>query len=251
MTFHDYRTALVTGASTGIGAAVTAMLTTRGLTVYGVARDAERLEVLASQTGMIPVALDVTDTRALADRVGGLPIDVLVNNAGVTASGTILDTTAVDVDAMVDVNLRSVLHLCRLLVPGMVARDRGHVVTIGSISGLYPFPGHPAYHATKAAVHQLSRQLRVDVMGKRVRVSEICPGRVQTEILARTLGGGAEAFEQAREAYYTHVEPLTTADVAATVEFAVDAPRHVNISLVEVLPTFQVPGGIEFAERTD
>src|SRR6185312_8375841 len=193
MSFSDYQTALVTGANTGMGAAVTEMLTKRGLTVYGVARNAGRLDEVAAETGMIPLAVD---------------------NAGVSATGNILDASPESVDAMVDVNLRAVLHLCRLLMPGMVERDLGHIVNISSIAGLYNFYGHTAYHATKAAVHQLSRQLRNDTIGKRVRVTEICPGRVETEIFGRNLGGTPEAMQTAWDTYYEGFESITTKDIA-------------------------------------
>ncbi|MEV2221245.1 SDR family oxidoreductase [Nocardia vinacea] len=251
MPFDDYRTALVTGANTGMGAAITETLTKRGLTVYGVARDAARLDEVAARTGMIPLAVDITDTAALTSVVGHLEIDILVNNAGVSATGNILDATPESVDAMVDVNLRAVLHLCRLLLPGMVQRDLGHVVNISSIAGLYNFYGHTAYHATKAAIHQISRQLRNDVIGKRIRVTEICPGRVETEIFGRNLGGTPEAMREAWETYYEGYESITTKDIADTIEFAIDAPRHVNLGLIEITPTFQVPGGLEFVRRQD
>ncbi|MEV4239886.1 MULTISPECIES: SDR family oxidoreductase [unclassified Nocardia] len=251
MPFDDYRTALVTGANTGMGAAITETLAKRGLTVYGVARDAARLDEVAARTGMIPLAVDVTDTAALTNAVGQLEIDVLVNNAGVSATGNILDAAPESVDAMVDVNLRAVLHLCRLLMPGMVERDLGHVVNISSIAGLYNFYGHTAYHATKAAIHQISRQLRNDVIGRRVRVTEICPGRVETEIFGRNLGGTPEAMREAWQTYYEGYESITTKDIADTIEFAIDAPRHVNLGLIEITPTFQVPGGLEFVRRQD
>ncbi|MFI6364893.1 SDR family oxidoreductase [Nocardia sp. NPDC050630] len=251
MPFDDYRTALVTGANTGMGAAITETLAKRGLTVYGVARDAARLDEVAARTGMIPLAVDVTDTAALTNAVGQLEIDILVNNAGVSATGNILDAAPESVDAMVDVNLRAVLHLCRLLMPGMAERDLGHVVNISSIAGLYNFYGHTAYHATKAAIHQISRQLRNDVIGKRVRVTEICPGRVETEIFGRNLGGTPEAMRAAWETYYEGYESVTTKDIADTIEFAIDAPRHVNLGLIEITPTFQVPGGLEFVRRQD
>ena len=251
MPFNDFRTALITGATTGIGAAVTETFTKRGLTVYGLARNAERLEEVAGRTGMIPIAVDVADTTALTEAVTGLDIDVLVNNAGVSADGNILDSSEETVDAMVDVNLRAVLHLCRLLMPGMVERDRGHVVNISSIAGRFNFYGHTAYHATKAAVHQISRQLRNDVIGKRIRVTEICPGRVETEIFGRNLGGTPAAMQQAWHTYYEGFESITTKDIADTIEFAIEAPRHVNLGLIEIMPTFQVPGGLDFVRRTD
>ena len=152
---------------------------------------------------------------------------------------------------MVDVNLRAVLHLCRLLLPGMIERDHGHIVNISSIAGLYNFYGHTAYHATKAAVHQLSRQLRNDTIGKRVRVTEICPGRVETEIFGRNLGGTPEAMQTAWDTYYEGLESITTKDIADTIEYAIEAPRHVNLGLIEIMPTFQVPGGLDFIRRND
>ena len=251
MPFNDYRTALVTGANTGMGATITEMFTKRGLTVYGVARNAERLDEVAGRTGMTPLTVDVTDTAALTEAVAGLEIDILVNNAGVSATGNIVGASADSVDAMVDVNLRAVLHLCRLLLPGMIERDLGHIVNISSIAGLYNFYGHTAYHATKAAVHQLSRQLRNDTIGKRVRVTEICPGRVETEIFGRNLGGTPEAMQTAWDTYYEGFESITTKDIADTIEYAIEAPRHVNLGLIEIMPTFQVPGGLDFIRRND
>jgi NADP-dependent 3-hydroxy acid dehydrogenase YdfG len=213
--------------------------------------NAERLDEVAGRTGMTPLTVDVTDTAALTEAVAGLEIDILVNNAGVSATGNIVGASADSVDAMVDVNLRAVLHLCRLLLPGMIERDLGHIVNISSIAGLYNFYGHTAYHATKAAVHQLSRQLRNDTIGKRVRVTEICPGRVETEIFGRNLGGTPEAMQTAWDTYYEGFESITTKDIADTIEYAIEAPRHVNLGLIEIMPTFQVPGGLDFIRRND
>lgn len=249
MPYSDYQTALVTGASTGMGAAIVKKFRERGLTVHAVARDAARLGELEAQTGAIPHAIDLSDTTQMERELGGLDIDVLVNNAGVSAPGNILDASRATVDAMVDVNLRAILHLARLLLPGMVERDLGHVVNLSSIAGRYNFFGHTAYHATKAAVAQVSRQLRNDTTGKRIRVTEICPGRVETEIFGRNLGGTPEAMAEAWATYYEGYESLTTDDIVATVDFAIDAPRHVNVGLIEIMPTFQVPGGLTFDRR--
>jgi len=214
--------------------------------------NAERLDEVAGRTGMTPLTVDVTDTAALTEAVAGLEIDILVNNGGVSATGNIVGASADSVDAMVDVNLRAVLHLCRLLLlPGIIERDLGHIVNISSIAGLYNFYGHTAYHATKAAVHQLSRQLRNDTIGKRVRVTEICPGRVETEIFGRNLGGTPEAMQTAWDTYYEGFESITTKDIADTIEYAIEAPRHVNLGLIEIMPTFQVPGGLDFIRRND
>ena len=153
MPFSDYRTALVTGASTGIGASLVERLTKHGLEVHAVSRNTARLDELAARTGCVPHPVDISDTAALTDLCAGLEIDVLVNNAGVSRQGTILDADAFDVDEQIAVNIAAVLHLVRLLLPGMVQRDLGHVVNVSSIAGVYNFGGNTTYHATKAAVH--------------------------------------------------------------------------------------------------
>ena len=251
MPFSDYQTAVVTGASTGMGAAIAELLAKRGLTVHALARNEERLADLASRTGAVPHVVDISDTAQLADAVGGLEVDVLVNCAGVSRPGNLLSSSEDDVDELVDVNLRGLLQLTRLVLPGMVERDRGHILNISSIAGLYNFYGHTVYHATKAAVHQISRQLRNDTVGKRIRVTEICPGRVETEIFGRNMGGSPEAMEEAWKTYYEGYESLTTQDITDTVDFAIQAPRHVNLGLIEIMPTFQVPGGLTFDRRDD
>lgn len=249
MPFSDYTTALVTGASTGMGAAIAERLTKRGLTVHAVARNEERLAELADRTGAVPHVVDLTDTTALSDVVSDLKVDVLVNCAGVSRPGNILDSSEQDIDELVDVNLRGLLQLTRLVLPGMVERDRGHVVNISSIAGVYNFYGHTVYHATKAAVHQISRQLRNDTVGKRIRVTEICPGRVETEIFGRNMGGSPEAMKEAWETYYEGYESLTTDDIVNALDYAIETPRHVNVGMLELMPTFQVPGGLAFDRR--
>lgn len=249
MSFSDYSTALVTGASTGMGAAIAERLAKRGLQVHAFARNEERLQELADRTGAIPHAVDLTDTAALTAAVEGLNVDVLVNCAGVSRPGNILDSSEDDIDELVDVNLRSLLQLTRLVLPGMVERDKGHIVNISSIAGVYNFYGHTVYHATKAAVHQVSRQLRNDTVGKRIRVTEICPGRVETEIFGRNMGGTPEAMEEAWKTYYEGYESLTTDDIVNALDYAVETPQHVNVGMLELMPTFQVPGGLTFDRR--
>ena len=168
MPFSDYKTALVTGASSGIGAAVVERLSKEGLQVHALARSADKLADLAARTGCVPHAIDVSDLAGVTRLAQEIEFDVLVNNAGVDRPGSILKADAEGIDLLVDVNLRAVLHLCRLVVPGMAARDRGHVVNISSIAAAYNFGGNSTYHATKAAVSMLSSQLRIDCFGKRV-----------------------------------------------------------------------------------
>lgn len=241
MPFSDYKTALVTGASSGIGAATVERLCKEGLQVHALARNAAGLEALAARTGCIPHAMDVTDLEGITRLAQEVPFDVLVNNAGVDRPGSILTADAAGIDALVDVNLRAVLHLVRLVVPGMVARDCGHVVNISSIAGHYNFGGNTSYHATKSAVHMLSRQLRIDVFGKRVRVTEICPGRVATDIFAHVHGDS----EEIRQRFIEGFELPQANDIADAIAFAIAAPIAVNVGLMEIMPTLQVPGGLQ------
>jgi NADP-dependent 3-hydroxy acid dehydrogenase YdfG len=243
MPFSDYRTALVTGASGGIGAAVVERLCRESLQVHALARNAQALQELSRRTGCVPHALDVTDLAGVGALTREIAFDVLVNNAGVDRPRKFLDAQEDDIDLLVDVNLRAVLHLCRLVVPGMVARDRGHVVNISSIAAAYNFNGNSTYHATKAAVSMLSRQLRVDAFGKRVRVTEVCPGRVATDIFAHVHGDSAETHER----FIKGFELPQAADIADAIAFAIAAPVAVNIGHIEITPTLQVPGGLQTA----
>ena len=243
MPFSDYRTALVTGASSGIGAAVVERFAAEGLQVHAVARSAEALNALADRTGCIAHVADVTDIAAMTRLARSVDFDVLVNNAGVDRPRKFLAAQEDDIDLLVDVNLRAVLHLCRLIVPGMVARDRGHVINITSIDAAYNFGGNSTYHATKAAVSMLSHQLRVDAFGKRVRVTEICPGRVATDIFAHVHGDTPET----RATYIDGFELPEARDIADAIAFAVAAPVAVNIGHMEITPTLQVPGGLSTA----
>ena len=243
MPFSDYRTALVTGASSGIGAAVVRRLRKEGLEVHALARSKDSLLALAEETGCIAHALDVTDLEAVTQLTQRVPFDILVNCAGVDRPRPFLKAQADDIDLLLDVNLRAVLHLCRLVVPGMLERDRVHVVNISSIAGAYNFGGNSTYHATKAAVSMLSRQLRIDAFGKRVRVTEICPGRVATEIFAHVHGDSKETYERFVEGF----ELPQPEDIAEAIAFAIAAPIAVNIGHMEITPTLQVPGGLSTA----
>src|SRR5437763_2267653 len=155
MPFSDYRTALVTGASTGIGAVVVERLAKQGLEVHAVARDAERLEELARRSRCVPHAVDITDTAALTELVHGIDVDVLVNNAGVSRTGNILTADEFAIDEQIAVNLQAVLHLVRLIMPGMADRDLGHIVNSSYIEAIYNICGNQIYNETKATVHTI------------------------------------------------------------------------------------------------
>ena len=247
MPFSDYKTALVTGASSGMGAAIVERFRREGLEVHALARSAPALHALAERTGCIAQVMDVSDLASVTQLAREVQFDILVNNAGVNQPGSILTAKASDIDLQMEVNLQAALHLVRLIMPGMVARDCGHIVNVSSIAAIYNFGGNTTYHVTKAGLHALSRQLRVDATGKRVRITEICPGRVATDIFGHVNGD----IEAARKEFIDGFELPQASDIADAIAFAIAAPRAVNISNMEILPTLQVPGGLTTVKRTD
>jgi NADP-dependent 3-hydroxy acid dehydrogenase YdfG len=252
MGFSNYRTALVTGASSGIGAATVRRLSAEGIEVCAAAREAGRLAALSAETGCRVCAVDVTDLDALTALVTSAEFDILINNAGQSRRGNILDTTPDDTDTLIDVNLRAVLHLTRLIVPDMARRNRGHIVNISSIAGHYAFGENAttfnssvAYHATKAGVHSLSQQLRVDLCGTAVRVTEVSPGRVATSIFK-----DSDVADKQAARFVGAFETLQPEDIADAIAFAVGAPTRMNVAMIEVVPTLQVVGELRFASRS-
>ncbi len=242
MPITQYRTAIVTGASSGIGAAAVRRLTAAGLVVHALARDAGRLARMAEETGCIAHPMDIRDGAALEGLVPGLDADILVNAAGVNRPERLEQTAAGDVSAVLDTNLAALIDVTRLCMPGMRRRDRGHIVNLGSISGLHGFAGNAVYHAAKAGVHAFSQQLRHDLFGTRVRVTVIAPGRVATEMFERTFG------EQAGRAFIEAHDSLQADDIVDAVIFALSAPWRMNVSLMEIWPTYQTIAGLRFAQ---
>lgn len=239
MALSDYKTALVTGASSGIGAECVKALRGRELEVVALARREDRLENLARETGCRPLALDVTDTDALYRSLGELEVDILVNNAGLGRGFSgFLKSSKAEIDEMIDVNVNAAIHAVRAVGEGMAARQRGHIVNIGSIAGLHPV-GVPVYGATKGAIHLFAQNLRLELKGSGVRVTEICPGRVATEFF-----DSAITDEAKRREALSGFEVLKPEDIAAAIMFALEAPWHVNVSTIELTPTEQAPGGL-------
>ena len=235
-------TALVTGASSGIGAAVVRKLAANGWQVHALARRAARLEALAGETGCVPHALDIRDGAALERLMAGLAPDLLVNNAGLGAGITGLATaTSEEVARTIDTNVTAVLELTRLTLPGMIARRRGHVVNLGSVAGLYPLVS-AVYGASKGAVRLLSQNLRLELRGTGVRVTEICPGRVASEFYDAAVPDPA-ARDRIKT---TGIRELSPDDIAEAILYAVSTPAHVNVSTIELQPVEQTFGGVQF-----
>ena len=238
---------LITGASSGIGAACAEAFAQAGAKLILTARRRDRLEQLADRlkqqfsTQTHLVSLDVSDRDQVNSALKALPenwaaIDVLVNNAGLSRGLDKLHEADIqDWEEMIDTNVKGLLYVTRSLVPGMVKRGRGHVVNLGSIAGHQTYPGGSVYCATKAAVRVLSEGLKLDLLGTPVRVTSVDPGMVETEFSqVRFRGDGDRA-----SSVYKGVEPLTPGDIAEIILFCVTRPAHVNISDLIVLATDQ------------
>lgn len=228
----------VTGASSGFGAAIARRFAAAGATVFAAAR---RVDRVPDGERIHPVALDVRDADAVREAVDGLPpIDVLVNNAGL-AKGLEPAHRAdlADWDDMLDTNCRGLVHCTRAVLPGMVARGRGHVINLGSVAGTYPYPGGNVYGATKAFVRQFSLNLRSDLHGTGVRVTCVEPGMCEgTEFSVVRFGGDADRAA----AVYDGMQALTADDIAETVHWVAAQPPHVNVNTVELMPVAQSSG---------
>jgi NADP-dependent 3-hydroxy acid dehydrogenase YdfG len=234
-----YRVAVVTGATSGIGKAIVPMLRARGLTVYAVGRNEAQLAALAAATGAIPIQADVRDTAQIAEALDGVEVDILVNNAGILSTrAAFQEIDPAEIDAMIDVNLKAPLHLTRIMLPGMVARRRGHLIYIGSSGGQAPYPSMGAYGASKAGLSLFCDNLRCDLLGTSVRVSEIVPGRVQTDLYRTSI-----ADNQAQALLYDGYRPIQPEHIARIVNDVIDLPVYVDVARVEVFPTDQATGG--------
>jgi 3-hydroxy acid dehydrogenase/malonic semialdehyde reductase len=236
-------TVFITGASSGFGAAVARRFAATGARVVAAARRVDRLKELAAELGpaLLPVTLDVRDREAVTAAVAALPadfaaVDVLVNNAGLALGlGPAQDADLDDWDQMIDTNCKGLVYVTRAILPGMVARRRGHVINLGSVAGSYPYPGGNVYGGSKAFVHQFSLNLRADVHGTGVRVTCVEPGMADTEFSLVRFGG-----DQARaDAVYAGMRPMTADDIAESIFWAATLPPHVNVNVIELASTAQ------------
>jgi NADP-dependent 3-hydroxy acid dehydrogenase YdfG len=233
------QTAVVTGASSGIGAATARALAGAGFDVVVGARRADRLEALASEIGARAVALDVTSddsVTAFASAVG--PCHVLVNNAGgAMGLDPVAEADVEDWRAMYDVNVLGVLRVTKALLPALIASGQGHVVVMGSTAGRIVYEGGAGYAAAKHGAAVLAETLRLELNGQPVRVTEIAPGMVATEEFALNRFGGDA--ERAAAVYRGVDSPLTAEDIDDCVTCCVTRPPHVDIDLLVVKPLAQ------------
>jgi NADP-dependent 3-hydroxy acid dehydrogenase YdfG len=232
------RIAVVTGASSGIGAATAERLAAEGFDVVMGARRTDRLESLAAQIGARAVRLDVTDPASVEAFAAGLErVDVLVNNAG--GAWDQAPVAEADLDSWqrtFDVNVLGTVRMTKALLPALRASGAGDVVFMGSTAGLVSYEGGASYTAAKHGIHTLAETLRLEIVGEPVRVIEIAPGMVRTEEFSRNRLGSQEKAD----AIYRGVrEPLTAEDVADCVAWTVTRPHHVNIDLLVVRPIAQ------------
>lgn len=239
--------AIVTGATSGFGRAIAIRLSKLGYHLIITGRRNERLQELAkeikqnSTVEVIPLCFDVRDNTACKNAIESLPtefkkIDLLVNNAGLAAGASPFQESDInDFERMIDTNVKGLLYMTKLIVPGMIAEESGHIINISSISGFEVYPNGSVYCASKHAVNAITKGLRIDLIKHGIKVSSISPGFVETEFsVVRYHGDEAKA-----KAVYAGLTPLNADDIADTVEFIVTRPAHVSINDIQINPVQQ------------
>jgi NADP-dependent 3-hydroxy acid dehydrogenase YdfG len=242
------RTVFITGASSGFGAACARRFADCGDRLILAARRENRLlamrDYLAGKAEVHIAKLDVRDSDAVKGAVELLPeefreVDILINSAGLALGlEPAHEARLEEWEEMVDTNIKGLLHVTRLILPGMVERNRGHIINIGSVAANWPYPGGNAYGASKAFVEQFSRNLRADLLGASVRVTCISPGMAETEFSLVRFRGEAERAAKV----YAGVDPLTADDIAESVCWVTSLPAHVNVNSLELMPVQQAWG---------
>lgn len=240
---------LVTGATAGFGESITRRFVNNGHKVIATGRRQERLQALQQELGdaVLTLALDVRDRAAIEKSLSALPaewrdIDILVNNAGLAlglepAQKASLD----DWETMIDTNNKGLVYMTHAVLPGMVERNRGHIINIGSIAGSWPYAGGNVYGATKAFVRQFSLNLRADLQKTALRVTDIEPGLVGGTEFSNVRFKGDDAKAQHT---YDNANALTPEDVTEAVWWVANLPKHVNINTMEIMPVSQSFAGL-------
>jgi len=241
------KTVLITGASAGFGEACARKYAGQESRLILAARRLEKLEALQKQlsdTECHLLQLDVRDRNGVAEGLSSLPepfreVDILINNAGLALGLELAHEADLDKwENMVDTNIKGLMYCTRQILPGMVQRRHGHIVNIGSVAGSTPYPGANAYGATKAFVKQFSNNLRADLHGTPIRVTNIEPGLAETEFSVVRFNGDTERAAEV----YNGTQPLTAKDIAEIIHWVTSLPPHVNINRLEVMPVCQAWG---------
>lgn len=250
------KTVLITGATSGIGEGCARKFAAMGSNLILNGRNIEKLnqlkeELTALGVEVLTLPFDVRDRAAMRAAIDSLQgpwqqIDVLINNAGlVIGVDKEFEGNLDEWDIVLDTNIKALLSMTRMIVPGMVARGRGHIINIGSIAGDAAYPGGSVYCATKAAVKALSDGLRIDLVDTPLRVTNIKPGMVETNFTVVRYRGD----KQRADDFYRGIRPLTGDDIAEVVYYAASVPEHVQIAEVLVMPTHQATGTISYREK--
>ncbi len=244
---------LITGASAGFGEALAKLLVAKGHKVIGAARRLEKLETIANELGelFLPVKMDVSDTASLPQIIADLPaefsqIDVLVNNAGL-ALGTepAYKSDLNDWMQMVDTNIKGLSALTHAVLPAMVERDSGYIINVGSIAGSWPYHGGNVYGATKAFVKQFSLNLRADLLGTQVRITNLEPGAIAgTEFSNVRYHGDDKKADKVYEGF----KNMTGDDIGDILLWLIESPAHINVNRLEVMPVAQTYNGLTIAK---
>lgn len=249
---------LITGASSGIGEACARKFASEGYNLILNSRSQQRLSEIKKnieaeyKVRVLTLSFDVRNRDASAQVLNGLPVEwsnirILINNAGlVIGVDKEYEGSLEEWDTIIDTNIKGLLAMTRLVVPGMVKRGKGHIINIGSIAGEAAYPGGSVYCATKAAVKMLSDGLRIDLVDTPLRVTNIKPGFVKTNFSVVRYRGDKEAADNV----YKGIEVLTGEDIAETVFFAASAPAHIQIAEVLIMPTNQATGTISYRKTT-
>ena len=240
---------LVTGASSGFGQAICRKLIADGYKVIGAARRLDKLQKLAQELGanFLPLTLDVSKKDSVETILLQLPkefqpIDILINNAGLALGlEPAYEADYNDWQTMIETNVIGLVHLTHQILPGMVERNSGYIINLGSVAGTYPYKGGNVYGASKAFVKQFSANLRTDLLGKKIRVTNIEPGLCGgTEFSNVRFHGNAEQAA----AVYKDVDFITPEDIANTVSWLVKTPNHFNVNSIEIMPVAQASAGL-------
>jgi NADP-dependent 3-hydroxy acid dehydrogenase YdfG len=240
MTSTSRGTAVITGASSGIGAATALRLSEEGFDVVLGARRMDQLERVAAESNGRAHSLDVTDSASVEAFASAIEkVDVLVNNAGMASGLQPIDELEEErVSVMLETNVMGLLRVTWALMAKLEAGGGGHIVNVGSIAGFETYPGGTGYTASKHAVRAISRNMRMDLLGRPIRITEVAPGMVETEFSMVRFDGDTQAANRV----YEGMEPLTGADVADCIAWAVTRPPHVNVDEIVVRPVAQATG---------